>query len=77
MTGDIAGLGFITILELFFDCHTFCFDGGLKPHKSSKHKQVRTGYWLRTAWPDGQCLLEQNNLVTEAFRIIMAELEQI
>lgn len=74
---EIAGISYTSLLELFYDCHTFCFDGGLKPHKTSKNKQVRTGYWLRTAWPDSSSLLEQNNLIVEAFRIIMHEQEQL
>lgn len=74
---EIAGLSCVTLLELFHDCHAYVFDGGAKPHKTSKNKQIRTGFWQRLCWPNGQCLLEQPNIIVEAFRIINSELERM
>ena len=66
----IMGIYTAVLLDIFYNCHEFFFDGGtIKRGK----KTMRTGTYKRLCWPDSGGMLDQFNLIIEIFSLIKNE----
>ena len=70
----IANISTAIVLDMFYNCHEFHFDG--KTIKQG-NKLKRTGFYTRICWPYEGCLMEQYNIIIELFKIIKNEESKI
>jgi len=71
----VQGLPAQTWLNVFFDCFEWHWDGGQVEKQAGKNrvKKIKTGFYHRLCLPDPGTVLEQHNLVMQAFGIIKDE----
>jgi len=66
----VAGISTAILLDMFYSCHEYHFDGN---STKIKNKNKRTGYYTRICLPYSGSIMEQNNIIIEAFRVIKNE----
>ena len=63
-------------LELFYDCHEFVPSGVYGKIKGTKNKCKTLGHYHRLEWPSPGGVMNQPNIIVQAFQVINNSIEK-